>query len=510
MSPTVLVDSKPKRKPKHRKGKARNRLDVPHDHEPVDYYRGPVTKRPFVGYDFKATVIRRERRGRRRRLSIDYVVTAISWQDKGPITEANISIQNPRPGRQLPIQRGHEIMIRWAAADTKTFHPLFRLRVMRVSRSGSAGTMELTLADEAKWLKNTKEDFSYKKGKAKSEGKRPKGWRCDQIARDICRKHNIPLGKIARGRHMIENLTEENISPIAAIQKAYEKDRDETGRKYIINFTNGRLNIYLLRRSKTMLLLGGQQLVEATYEEAFKRSFLTALTVKGTLKGTPAAAAEEPNEDSGGGGGGGGSGSGGGGGTGGGGGGNGGGNPGQGENTNNDADTEKKGAFEIEVRSSKVAMRRYGTIRGTWTIDDPVRSKAKARERARRRLEHVQEPEETLSISVPGVPTLQRGDAMKVRVRELDLDVMVYAKAVSHTVTADDYTMEVECGFTDPFEDDEGEKTREKICKEAKEKKRRLPVFCYDTYDPFAPRRRKKTKKSRQRGDRRGGKIVNR
>lgn len=438
MSPTTLPNT---RKSNKKKGQGRNRRDR-HEHEPVDYYRGEVSQTAQKGYDFRAEVIRREKRGTKRVLSLDPIITQINWEDKGPIREATISVTNPGSNKELPVKRGHEVRVRYRPTGGHNWHPLWRLRVFDVATNESTGNRDITVKDEVAWITKTKEDFSYKKGKAKSEGKRPNGWYAHQIARDICRKYGIPVGKLVKGRHRIENLTEEGISPFKAIEKAYELDRDETGRKFILGIWNGKLSVRLMRRSKTMLLLGGH-LVEAIYSEGMKASFATVLDVKATSK--------------------------------------------------REKGSHKK--IEMEVRSSKTAMRRYGIIRAEWTIDDPVHSKAKARARAKRRLIHFQEPEETLSLSVPGIPTLQRGDAIKVKLRQSGLNEIVYASGVSHTVTAGDYMTEVECQFTDPFEDKEGDKTREKICKEARKKKRREPSFCSEYADVYAPNRTPKKKR---------------
>jgi hypothetical protein len=134
-------------------------------------------------------------------------------------------------------------------------------------------------------------------------------------------------------------------------------------------------------------------------------------------------------------------------------------------------------------------MRRYGVIRAEWKIDDPVYSEANVRERAKRRLVHMQEPDQELSVTVPGIPTLQRGDALRVSLPQVGLSELVYAKTVTHSASAESYTTDLTCQFTDPFKDKEGDKTREKICKTAREKGRTLPAFCTETYDPYAPKR---------------------
>jgi hypothetical protein len=425
---------KPKKPPK-KKGKARNRRDR-HDHEPVNYYTGPVSQTFYRGFDFRCQVIRDEKHGRKKVLAINPVVVGISWDDVGPIRSANLSLQHPTSTKELPIKRGHEIRVMWSPRGSKQWHPLWRLRVMKSVYSGSSRTMEVELADELQWLAKTKEDFTFKKGDAKSEGKRPKGWYAHQIAKEVCREYGIPMGKFARGRHRIKNLTEEGISPIKAIEKAYELDRDETGRKFVVGVWNGKLSVKLLRRSKTMLVLG-KHLLEASYSTGFKDSFATVLDVTGSYK-------------------------------------------------KKEGDDKK---LEIQVRSSKVAMRRYGVIRAEWKIDDPVYSEANVRERAKRRLVHMQEPDQELSVTVPGIPTLQRGDALRVSLPQVGLSELVYAKTVTHSASAESYTTDLTCQFTDPFKDKEGDKTREKICKTAREKGRTLPAFCTETYDPYAPKR---------------------
>jgi hypothetical protein len=232
----------------------------------------------------------------------------------------------------------------------------------------------------------------------------------------------------------------EGASPLAVITKAYKLDRDETGRRFVIAMKNGRLTVTQLRRSRDLLLVG-EHLIEATLQESLKKNFATVVKLHATAK-----------------------------------------------KAKDKKGKKKKNKLEVEVKSGKAAMARYGRIRAEWTLDDPVASKAAARRQAKIRLAKSQEPKQELSMTLPGIPTLQRGDALKVAIPEFDMVELIYVASVSHNVAPNgDYTMEVTAAFDDPFVDEKGEEIREKICKKARKRGRKVPEYCEGGYDEFAP-----------------------
>jgi hypothetical protein len=408
-------------------GAGRNRSDKPRDYWKKD--APPIELDRFV---FRGTLRRGDQPKRERVLDIGPLLTSLSWEDTGPLMNGTAEMMQLDTER-FSIKTGHQLKIEWAKHRGADWAVLWQMRVQTVDET-SDGTVSLELIDELSWLDKSRDDFQYKKGKGKSKHSRRKGWLAHVIARDICRRYGVKVGKLAKGKHRIENLTEENISPVAAITKAYDLDRAETGRKFIVRMRYGKLEVLTLKRSRYLLLVG-PHLIEAAYSRGIKEDLTTRFRVSTEVK----------------------------------------------------RGHRKQKKIEVLVRSKRKVMRRFGLIHKPLTLDDPVKTKAQARNRAKRKLGQSQKPVRELSVSMPGVPSVGQGQAIRVKLEDMGLNELVYVTSASHMVSAGEYTMDLEVSFTDPFTDPEGEKIRKEICKKAVERHRKPPRFCNKGFDFYAP-----------------------
>lgn len=358
------------------------------------------------------------------------------------------SIQNPSDDETLHIREGHRLHVDFMQRQGK-WRPLLVQRITAVTMNAASGTVDLELADELEWLNRSRDDFTYKKGKGSARTKRPKGWYAHQIARDVARRYGLRVGRLAKGRHLITNLTETNASPLAVIRKAYALDRDETGRRFVIRMTAGRLSITEVRRSRALTVLSGH-LIEATLTRRLKEDFATIYDVTAVEKGAK----------------------------------------------------EKK--VRVTVRASKKSRRRFGEVRKPLRLDNPVASEAKARQRARRKMARLMRPKRELQVTVPGDPTLRRGDAVRINEPSLGLRELLYVKSASHVLSGSQYTTDLTLAFSDPYRDPEGEKIREKRCRQARKRNRKPPRFCKEGFDYAAPTKGRRRNR-RSAHDRKGG-----
>lgn len=409
-----------------KKGRGKNRRDsLP------NFWERSAPDLRFGEEDFRVTCFRGERKNpAERKVSLDSYVTGIGWEDAGPILRGSLSLMKAKGHKPLAVSEGHVIQLEAAKKQGGKYRVIWKMRVENVSASAAAGSMELTLADELAWLQKSKDEWMFKKakqGKGDNRTKRPRGWLAHQVAEEVCRRYGVKVGRLAKGTKRITNLTEKNASPLEIIMKAYKIERDHTGRKFVVRMREGRLEVVLLRRSKTMLLMG-ETLIEATITRGLRAGMATAAHVRATLK---------------------------------------------------DSSKEKHKKIEADV-VSKRASKRYGYVHTTIHLDDPVNSKAQARKLAKRKLVTSMRPSREVTLTHPGVSSLFRGDAIRMRLPELGLTEIVYVKSVSHSVGSGEYTMSVTCGFQDPYIDKKGEEIRKKRCKEARKHDRKVPGFCGD------------------------------
>lgn len=420
------------------------------DDEPIrNYWKKAKPDLRVKDYNWRIFCYRGNRNDR---IRLDPMVTSMNWED-ALIQTVNLSLVNPLDNDKLNVDLGHKITVFYSAKETGGWKKLWSLRVTSVTESADGETMEIEAADELEWLKKSKDDFSYRKGKGKSKDKRPKGWLAHQITRDVCKRYGIKVGSLVKGKKRITKLTKKGASPLSIIEEAYKQEREETGFKYVIRMRNGKLSVTRLRRSRELLIYGGQAL-DGQVTRRLNDKLATELTVRGQIK---------------------------------------------------DGGSEKKKT--IKVQATKKIRRRYGYIHDFWNLDGEAEGLKQMRKEAKRELTDRQEPDEEVTISVPGYPGLQRGDAIRLNWPRAGMKELVYVTAASHSVSPGEYTTELTLSFDEFYVDQEGEKIREKICKKAEKDGRKKPDFCRENFDPFAPAK-KRSKKGKQKRDRKQGRLA--
>jgi hypothetical protein len=430
-----------------REGKGRNKTDKPTDEELEirNYWQRTGEPLPVRDYQWRVFAYRGDAPDKKKQLRLDPMVTQISWDD-ALIQQASITITNPH--KQIRLTEGHKVTVLWAHKKGARWHKLWTLRITEVTTDEPGKTMSITAADELEWLKKSRDDFAYRKGEGDSEEKRKQGWLAHQIVRDIAKRYGLKVGHLVKGTRVIEKLVEQNTSPLKVIQKAYEKEREETGYKYVIRMRNGRLNVTRLRRSQELLIYGGQAL-SATITRRLNKKLVTELSVTGKV--------EEDGEDA-----------------------------------------EKR---EFTIRASRKVRAKYGYVHNFWTADEPAKSIKALRREAKREIADRQEPDKEVALTVPGYPGLHRGDAIKVALKRSGVNELMYVTGASHTVTAGAYETALELSFDEFYIDKEGAEIIEKRIEKAKKKGHKPPKYPEDVFRP-GKKRKRKSKKARNQGNR--------
>jgi hypothetical protein len=235
----------------------------------------------------------------------------------------------------------------------------------------SDGSWTLTLADDLWLLAQNVADFKYTKGKKI----RPHGWRCDEIAHDLCVRYRIPVRTLAQGTsyfglsHPQTTLT----SPIHVITEAYHEETKRTGRTFIIRwgapnkqFPFGALEVVPMRRNR-LLYAFREQLTEASLSRSQSPDFATVILARGQIvTGTK----------------------------------------------------KKKKTRKVEyTATSDMAVRRNGFIRKTVNFGN-VESEHELRVLAQRTLAVRLVPIRTAELTNPGIATIRRGDAVRIDLPE--------------------------------------------------------------------------------------------
>ena len=230
------------------------------------------------------------------------------------------------------------------------------------------GTWTLNLADDLFTMAQTVADFKYTAGKKT----RKQGWRCDQIALDVCTRYRVPVRTLAKGTayfslaHNQTHLT----SPIHVISVAYQQETRRTGRTFIVRWGApdkkhpfGALEVVPMRRNRNLAKLR-QQLLDATLSRIQRPGYATKIDAHVTLAGKKC----------------------------------------------------KTRKLTYTARSD-AGLRRYGWVRKTINFGR-VTSEMELQVLAKRSLAQRLAPLRTAELNHPGIATIRRGDAIHIDLPE--------------------------------------------------------------------------------------------
>lgn len=327
-------------------------------------------------------------------LPIDPLVTQVQWSDEEAMLTGTLMVKRASPLRPSPIHDRDRIrlFVKW---NGRWFR-LWELIVDGEPVPSASGAEEtVSLADHLDALKRNERSWEFKKSK-----KKPKGWRADQIAREVCRREGVKPGRIAKGTVYIEKLKMDG-SGLEVIKRAYAREKKKTDRRFVVRFRDGLLDVLPYRRNKILFEI--RSLLREASTEARRKNErpVTLIEAKGTLNGKKV----------------------------------------------------KERVFR------RAALNRLGLSREEKSYGR-VKSKADLREEAMRDLAEELKVTRTAQLEIPGIPFLERGDTVRWVTDERGWKgpgegtlsrEFAYVTSISHTVTPGDYVCAVSLSQVDPY-----------------------------------------------------------
>ncbi len=210
-------------------------------------------------------------------LDVDGLVTSVEWRAVAgdPVLQGTVAFQIPDIGPNPKIQEGHvlQLSVLWGGK----WREVWRMRLYDQKKS-IADTQTFELADSGRILQESSDTWHFTKNKAHK-----KGWRCHEIVAEVARRYRIKLGKVAAGKHFITDISGE-LSPMQVIQRAYAIERRASGKRFVIRWQNGRLNIVPLRRNPLLYTLSNLIEDATIARDPRDEKFATAVTVRASVK----------------------------------------------------------------------------------------------------------------------------------------------------------------------------------------------------------------------------------
>jgi hypothetical protein len=214
---------------------------------------------------------------------------------------------------------------------------------------------------------------------------------------------------------------------------ALRQEREASGRRYFMAW-DGRLNVTLLTRSRYLRELL-PVLMSGTYTEYRREDFATVLDVRVTVKGG------------------------------------------------------KRSRKKVRTRVvDRAAVKQYGRVVKSVSPKG-VNSVVEARRWARASLQRRLTPKRELTITVPLLPMVRRGDALRVAYPEQGLRQVVFVRSAAHEWSAGSGSTTLVVRFDDPYVDKRAAKTAKAKATKARQRGKAAPKSAAAAKPP-APKNR--------------------
>lgn len=356
----------------------------------------------------------------------DYV-EQINWTDASALLAGSVTLRKPDAAK-LALGEGDLLRLDWRRLSSTKWTELWRMRVGGPQDSQSVqinvkdNAVQYQLATDLALAQKSTGTFKYHKDK-----RHPKGWRVSQVIVDVCNRWHIPFWPIPRMSHLIKKATRTQASPVDFMQSMVAQHNNYEHGDYILRWRQGRLEVVRKQRSPHMLTISGT-MIDATLTRTRRSDFATQLEVTAT-----------PDKA-----------------------------------TGRDAKGKKKvKKRKITTTITKTTyVRRFGLIKRAVRVH--ADSVAEARRKGTALLTKLLKPQQEVTFTHPGIPTLLRNHALTVALPDYGYRKLLYVASVNHTVTPGDYTMDVTVRTTDPFEDKK-KKVKQKKRDAATRRRRKQP-----------------------------------
>lgn len=325
---------------------------------------------------------------------IDSFTDSFTWND-APTIEGELTLRLPDDYRfSIPLDRGHRV--RLEATGYGQTSQVWTMRCRAPEVDPIAGTLTIGLVDQFQALRGVvRPDWTFKAGKSF----RPYGWTAKEIVVHICKELGLPVHPNELAACTVRKSWKfHHESAYEVMVKAYNQEAQASGRTFVYRMVNGHVSItprfkrndlLFVLRDQIMNALLSAQAPEDTAQLAARPA--TVVTCTGTMK----------------------------------------------------VDGKiKKESVTVSQPSLFAAL---GKVHG-FTSLGRVHSRRDLERHATRVLAAGVRVQPLIKITHPGLPFIQRGDAMKMVIPGYGYDgtVLIFVQSASHTVAGGTYTTDLE------------------------------------------------------------------
>jgi hypothetical protein len=333
-------------------------------------------------------------------VNLDEFLEHANWERRSGGRTGELNVRAPDSGAGPDLIAANDVVALWAAeAGSDSWRQVWRMKVVKApSNQIEDGTLAVTLASglEGHW------------NESKVAWKIRAGQRAHEVTLAAAQRFRIPVGRIAAGRTRLPKHIEKKATVEDVVGWAYKRERHETGRRFDIDTSRGRIEVLELKYPRFQAVLA-DMVMSGTLEQTVK-GYATAVIVTSSTKVKG-----------------------------------------------------KRKARKLRVRVvDRARVRRQGYI--VRTVEHAgLKDADAAREWGKKWLARHAVPKRSITVTHPGYPWLDRGHAVTLPLgEETGFVIDGWVQEIRHTVSAGSYEMEAVIGLSDPYEDEKAKKAKKK------------------------------------------------
>jgi hypothetical protein len=379
------------------------RADAPYQYGNTELFGGDLARPPH----FRFTAIRQDNDP----VELAHVESA-SWDDVNAILTGQVTVRDPifGAGSDFTLGQGDQIVCE-VTSPTGVFGELWTMRCYEPQLAVNDRQRQFRLVNDLDLLRQSEGNFLYGATSSKIPTglkKKAGGWKGDEIIKDVCDQFKIPVSIQATFTFKRAKWVWKRASPLEVIRTCLLAEKRHTGRRMVVRFDAGTLYILPLQRSVQLRALG-PTLIDASFRSLLPPEFASAATLHGLVEYSYG---QDPKGK------------------------------------------EKHKPQKMHVyMESTASVSRFGYVHRVLFSPDS-KTDAALKEEAAAYLAAAAKPLRRLTLTLPGIPRLRRGDAVQLAIGDDSLwRQIVFVDQISHQLSTAGYTMQVTCIFDDPYID---------------------------------------------------------
>jgi hypothetical protein len=390
-----------------------------------------VPDRGFVKGDIEAIRLRTYYPPTRDLYDVSDRVISFSWSDAVDQAAVQVDVELDNYDAEIGELMNRPGLVLFL--ETRTGGHKFRERLRAVAFTTAinedTGTVQITAYDHLMWLQLATGTFTYSK-----DDKHKKGWRADEIAIDIAKKFGIPLAvkrkreqkkgkhkkghkkahkvRIARGTYRIPYFHNQG-SVYETIAKAYKVEMQHSKHHFLMEADKGRLVIRRGRNTRSILALTDESNVRsASYTRDLTDHFGTVTTPTGGDRDGNKRHRRDRDGD---------------------------------HHAHGRKDKERRKKQNEREEATTAAEMLFGKVRFNSRLPN-VKDKDWTRKAAQALVDRAARAQKTVRVQAAGNLYVRQGDRLFTALDFADHSMRrtLFVASVTHTITAGDYTMDLE------------------------------------------------------------------